>query len=236
MQFIPVTPVLPSSLAGAPRHEEEPGWGCRDWDGSWSRPRGGRSWAGRAAGCSGAAVGEAGCPRARAVPGTPRVFDNRRRALPRAAGHSTAPHGRHRHVGRAPRILHGAKSHRAAPRPGFARRSTASPVRTPSSPSARSCAPSPPGTVTAPNAARQLPWVSQRGYLGLGHTSRDTGLFPVCAESPKRQRQLPRLGCFSSQREPWEPPDDKAVTHPRAGSGRGNWGDTQDPRSSLHPA
>lgn len=57
--------------------------------------------------------------------------------------------------------------------------------------------------------------------------SRDTGLFPVCAETPKQQSRLPSLGCFSLQREPWDAPDDKSVTYPLTRKSRRNRWDTQ---------
>lgn len=79
-----------------------------------------------------------------------------------------------------------------------------------------------------PAAARAEPWTSRRGYLELRHTSRDTGLFPVCAETPKQQSQLPSLGCFSLQCEPREPPDDQAVAQPLRRKSRRNCWDTQD--------
>lgn len=82
----------------------------------------------------------------------------------------------------------------------------------------------------SPAAAR---WVSQRGYLELRYPSRDTASLPVCAD-PKTAQPAAKSACFSLQREPWEPPDDKPVTHPLARKGRGNCWDTQDLQSSLH--
>lgn len=57
-------------------------------------------------------LGEAGCPWARAVPGTPRLIDNCPHTLPKAAGHSPAQPGCNRHVDadRALRTPRGAKS------------------------------------------------------------------------------------------------------------------------------
>lgn len=81
----PVTPALlqPSFAGSSPRQEKEPGSGCQDRDrsshveqevgvlgseGCWVRRAAGRSWA---------RLPAAGCPGARAVPGTPRLLDNR---------------------------------------------------------------------------------------------------------------------------------------------------------------
>lgn len=77
--------------------------------------------------------------------------------------------------------------------------------------------------------------MSQCGYLELRHPSRDTGPFPV--QRPQNSRASCQVWVvFSLQREPWELPDDKAVTHPRARQSRRNCRDTQDLWSSLHPA
>lgn len=94
------------------------------------------------------------------------------------------------------------------------------------------------------NAASQQAWqlhTSSPGCPSAIIWSSDIRAGTQAHSLPVQRPQNSRASCqvcvvFSLQREPWELPDDKAVTHPRARQSRRNCRDTQDLWSSLHPA
>lgn len=163
-------------------------------------------------------------PRGQGCAGTPRLLDKRPSRTRRARLSPATPHGPSPgiHTEQSP----------SCPVCG----SSGSPV---GSPRGRLCPGSGSGRARAeswqrcPQHWRQLHAGCPFIYLELRHPSRDTASIPVCAD-PKTAQPAAKAACFSLQREPREPPDDKAVTHPLARQGRGNCWDTQDFQSSLN--
>lgn len=189
---------------------------------SWARgartgtgaPTRGRSCLWRAAGLLLGAAAQAGCPGARAVPAHPGSLHYRPpipnppgTAQPRDATSAEPgdPHGAKSLQLREPRNPQPSPESALALYPGQDEGSAARSI-------AGSCTLGVPARLFAAQTYEP------------GHSLAD----------PKTAQPAAKSGCFSLQREPWEPPDDKPVTHPLARKGRGNCWDTQDFQSSLY--
>lgn len=184
-------------------------------------------------------AGEAGCPWARAVPGTPRLIDNCPHTLPKAASTAqpsqaatatwtrTEPCGpradQSPSVAGAPSWLRPLEHGRlgADPQLGAGSPPRASADRSRRRQCRKRCLSAWPGSCS--RGAPKVPaWLFGAKTYEPGHR-----LVPCLRRDPKTAKLLPSLGCFSLQREPWDAPDDKSVTYPLTRKSRRSCWDPQ---------